>query len=185
MKKYKTIEVNAYEEMLKQISISNELDFENYDLLIYGGGGQDRKFYTELKTNPKYELLWTGWAGPKWTKFLSFIPGQSGLIKILEQSSFYELYYELAANSVSDVIYIKKELTEKLTEEVKNKTWKMNFESFTEKEPNSFVLTSEADETIKENGKEKFLYNYTIGSGLNQSLKNMITRKNKNATQHR
>ncbi len=35
--------------MLKEISASNEIDFENYDLLIYGGGEQDRKFYSELK----------------------------------------------------------------------------------------------------------------------------------------
>ena len=183
MNKYKTIEVNEYEKMLKEISTSNKIDNDNYDLLIYGSGGQDRKFYSELKTNPKYEVLWTGWSGPKWTKFLSFIPGQAGLVRIVKQDSFYELYYELAAYSVSDAIYIRKELTKELTEQVKSKTWRMNFETFTEKELNSFVLTSEANETIKENGKEKLLYDYKFGNGLNQSLKNIITRKNENATQ--
>ena len=112
-------------------------------------------------------------------KILSFIPGQAGLVRILEQSSFHELYYELAAYSVSEAIYIRKELTEELTAQVKNKTWRMNFESFTEKELKSFVLTSEADETITENGREKYYYNYVFGPELNKSLKNIITRKNK------
>lgn len=183
MKKYKTIEVNDYEKMLKEISASNELDFDNFDLLIYGGGGQDKKYYSELRTNLKYELLWTGWSGPKWAKFLSFIPGQSGLIRILEQSAFYDLYYELAASSVSDVIYVRKELTEKIIEQVKKNTWKVNFESITENELNSFVLTSEANETIKKKGKEMFLYDYSFGSELNQTLQDIIIRKNKNATQ--
>ena len=84
MNKYKTIEVNDYEQMLKEISATNVLNFEKHDLLIFGSGGQDRKCCSELKTNPKYELLWSGWSGPKWTKFLSFIPGQAGLVKILD-----------------------------------------------------------------------------------------------------
>lgn len=184
MRKYKTIEVNDYEEMLNEISNSNEIDFDNFDLLIYGGGGQEKKFYSELKTSPKYKVLWSGWPGPKWTKFLSFIPGQSGLVKILEQGAFYELYYELATLSVSDVIYVKKTLTNSITEQVKKYTWKVNFEKILENEPNSFVLTSETDQTIKENGKEKFLYDFTLGSELNEKLKNIINRKNKNDTQH-
>ncbi|MGV6832044.1 MAG: hypothetical protein ACWA5P_10865 [bacterium] len=177
MKRFKTIEVREYEKMLKEISCTNLLDNDNYDLLIYGGGGQDRKFYNKLKNNPKCEVLWTGWSGPKWSKFLSFIPGQAGLLKILQQDYFYEIYYELAAYSVSDVIYIRKELTKELCEQVITNTWKMNFNAFTEGELYSFVLTSEADQIIKENGQEKFFYNYKFGSGLNQSLKKIITRE--------
>ena len=56
MSKYKTIEISEYEKMLKEISITNEIDNDNYDLVIYGSGGQDRKFYTELKNNPKYGM---------------------------------------------------------------------------------------------------------------------------------
>ncbi|MCK7590745.1 hypothetical protein M0G43_09180 [Subsaxibacter sp. CAU 1640] len=182
MNKYKTIEVNDYEKMLKEISATNALDFEKHDLFIFGSGGQDRKFYSELRTNPKYEVLWSGWSGPKWTKFLSFIPGQAGLVRILDQSSFYELYNELAVYSVSDAIYLRKQLTDELTQQVKNKTSSINFESFLENEPISSVLTSETNDTLIENGKEKFLYEYIFGRELNQSLKNMIRRKNEDAT---
>ena len=42
MKKFKTIEISEYEEMLKEISISKDIELDNYDLLIYGGGGQNK-----------------------------------------------------------------------------------------------------------------------------------------------
>lgn len=180
MKKFKTIEISEYEKMLKEISTSKNIELDNYDLLIYGGGGQNKNFYAALKANPNYEVLWSGWAGPKWAKFLSFIGGESGLVRIVKQSSFYELYDELAAHSVSEAIYIKKELTEKLTEEVKNKIWRVNFDPFIVKEQNSFVITSEADETIWENKQEKYFYDYTLSTKIKQSLKKMITRENKN-----
>ena len=98
---------------------------------------------------------------------ISFIHSRDrqGLVKNSRtETLFYELYYELAAYSVSDAIYIRKELTKELTEQVSSKTWRMNFESFIENEPNSFILTTEADETINENGKDKLLYDYKFGN---------------------
>lgn len=177
MNNYKTIEINDYEQMLREISISNEINLDDYDLLIYGGGGQDKKYYSELRTNRKYEVLWTGWAGPKWTKFLSLIPGQAGLVRILEQSAFNELYTKLAAYSVSDAIYIRKELTDKIIKQAKNNTWKVNFESITQTDLNSFILTSEIDQSLIENGKEMYLYDYSFSSKINQALKDIIVRK--------
>lgn len=52
MRKYKTIEVKDYEQMLKEISVSKSIDLENFDLLIYSGGGQGKRYYSDLKTNP-------------------------------------------------------------------------------------------------------------------------------------
>ncbi|WP_161889307.1 hypothetical protein [Pontibacter russatus] len=42
MRKYKTIEVEDFEKMLEEISNSKSIDLINFDLLIYGGGGQDK-----------------------------------------------------------------------------------------------------------------------------------------------
>ncbi|MCB0632837.1 MAG: hypothetical protein R2824_05285 [Saprospiraceae bacterium] len=179
MKKYKTIEVSDYELMLKEISNADSLNLESSDLLLYGSGGQDRGFYRNLKTNKNCELLWTGWSGPKWSSIFSFIPGQAGLVKILDKRAFEDLYYELAVHSVSDVIYIPKKLTEQVTIEVRKKTWRANFEKFINKEPNSFLLTSEADETINKNGKEMYFYDYFLGANLDGILKEIIERKNK------
>jgi hypothetical protein len=126
MRKHKTIEVKEYEQMVKAISNSNLIALEDFDLLLYGGGGRDKKFYLDLKGNTKCEVLWTGWSGPKWSSLFSFIPGQAGLIKVLEMNLFEELYYELAAHSVSDVIYVPKELTQEIVTEVKEKNNKHN-----------------------------------------------------------
>jgi hypothetical protein len=177
MRTYKTIEVKQYEEMLKAIGRSNLIAFENFELLLYGGGGQDKKFYSDLRQNTKCEVLWTGWSGPKWSSIFSFIPGQAGLIKVLDMNVFEELYYELAAHSVSDVIYVPKELSQEIIADVKEKTWRANFESFVKRVPNSFVLTSEADETVEENGKEMYFYDYAFGSELSHLLRDIIERK--------
>ena len=163
--------------MLKAISTSDLIALGNFDLLLYGGGGQDRKLYSDLRQNTKCQILWTGWSGPKWSSIFSFIPGQAGLVKVLDMSLFEGLYYELAAHSVSDVIYVPKELTRVIIAEVREKTWRANFESFVERTPNSFVLTSEADETVTENGKEMYFYDYAFGSQLSQILRDIIERK--------
>lgn len=44
MKKYKLIEVSEYERMLNELSNSESIDLENFDLLIYGSGGKTRNF---------------------------------------------------------------------------------------------------------------------------------------------
>ena len=43
--KYKEIEVSRLNDILCFLSTSNELDLETFDILIYGGGGQSKKFY--------------------------------------------------------------------------------------------------------------------------------------------
>jgi hypothetical protein len=177
MRKYKTIEVKEYEEMLTAIASSNLIALENFDLLLYGGGGQGKKLYSELRRNTKCEVLWTGWSGPKWSSIFSFIPGQAGLIKVLDMNIFRKLYYELATHSVSDVIYVPKESTREIIEEVKEKTWRANFQSFIKRTPNSFLLTSEADETVRENGKEMYFYDYAFGYQLSHLVRDLIERK--------
>lgn len=118
MGKYKEIEVEKYEVMLEKLSKTKLLDLKNFDLLIFGGGGQDKKFYRELKNNEKCEILWSGNLGPKWLSILFFfIPGQGGIIKIKDQTFFGDLYYELAAQSVSEVCYFPKNKSKELINE--------------------------------------------------------------------
>ena len=51
MKRYKEIEVSNYAEILRRISSSKEIDLMNFDLLIYCGGGQDKKYYKDISKN--------------------------------------------------------------------------------------------------------------------------------------
>src|SRR5688500_16798491 len=98
---HKEIEVSELNAILSFLTTSTEIDLENFDFLIYGGGGQGKKFYRDLAKDKELEILWTGWSGPKWTSFLSFIPGQAGLIKLLKQSRLKTLFEDLAALNVS------------------------------------------------------------------------------------
>jgi hypothetical protein len=49
--------------------------------------------------------------------------------------------------------------------------------SFIKGTPNSFLFTSEADDTIEENGKEMYFYDYVIGPDLSDPLRDLIERK--------
>ncbi|WP_439881567.1 hypothetical protein ACSX1A_00120 [Pontibacter sp. MBLB2868] len=177
MKKYKLIEIKEYEKMLEEISVSESIELNNYDLLLYGGGGQSKKFYKNLQQNLDCQVLWTGWSGPNWSAIFSFIPGQAGLIKILNQQAFKELYYELAAYSVSEVLYVPKLLTPEIINEVRKKTWRTKFELFIDKAPESFLLTSEADEALDEKGKGMYFFDYCFGKKASKVLKDIIERK--------
>ncbi|OEJ99917.1 hypothetical protein [Roseivirga misakiensis] len=180
MRKYKTIKVSDYELMLNRISNADSLDLETHDLLLYGSGGQDRNFYRYIEANKNCELLWTGWSGPKWSSIFSFIPGQAGLLKLLDKREFKSIYYELAASSVSDAIYLPRKQTKKIVIEAQNKTWRSNFAKLLNNEPHSFLLTSEADETVNKNGDEMYFYDYFLGSNLDSTLKEIIRGKKKN-----
>ncbi|GAB3203573.1 hypothetical protein ABID22_002121 [Pontibacter aydingkolensis] len=177
MKKYKLIEIKEYEKMLSEISLSESIDLNNYDLLLYGGGGQSKSFYRNLQQNSDYQVLWTGWAGPKWSSILSFIPGQAGLIKVVNQQAFKELYYKLAAYSVSEVLYVPKSLTLEIVDDVRKKNWKIKFEKFIDKASESFLLTSEADEAVDEKGKGMYFIDYCFGEKVSTVLKDIVERK--------
>lgn len=177
MKKYKLIEIKEYEKMLEEISLSESIDLNNYDLLLYGGGGQSKSFYRNLQQNSDCQVLWTGWFGPKWSSIFSFIPGQAGLIKVVKQQAFKELYYNLAANSVSEVLYVPKSLTPEIVDDVRKKNWKIKFEKFINKAPESFLLTSEADEAVDEKGKEMYFIDYCFGEKASTVLKDIVVRK--------
>ncbi|WP_161889306.1 hypothetical protein [Pontibacter russatus] len=95
------------------------------------------------------------------------------------------MYYELAAYSVSDAIYIPKSFTKAVVDEVINKTWKARFDKFTDLAPSSFVLTSEADEVIEEKGKNMCFYDYYFGTEVNPSLIEIIERRKEKRTHNK
>lgn len=177
MMKYKLIEIKEYEQMLNEISVSESIDLNNYDLLLYGGGGLSKSFYKKLQGNSDCQVLWTGWSGPKWFAIFSFIPGQAGLLKVVNQQAFKELYYDLAAYSVSEVLYVPKSMTPEIVNEVRKKTWRTKFEAFIDRAPDSFLLTSEADEAIDKKGKGMYFFDYYFGKETSKALKDLIKRK--------
>jgi hypothetical protein len=101
-----------------------------------------------LRSDPEIEILWTGWCGPKWTSFLSFIPGQAGLVKVLNQSRLKPLYEDLASHSVSDLCYVPKDFTEMIKQAVNSGPSSHDSKKILENEINFLYLQCEMDQTI-------------------------------------
>lgn len=172
---YRKISVVKLESILKALSIPGTLDLTRYDLLIYGGGGQSRSYYNNLRGDPEVEILWTSWCGPKWTSFLSFIPGQAGLVKVLKPSRLKPLFEDLASHSVSDLYYIPKPLTVKIHNEVSKRPTSHNSKKILENEVSFLHLQCEMDQTVITNGEECYLFNVTMGSDLSGDLKALFS----------
>lgn len=174
--RYKEISVTKLELILEELSPSSNLNLNEYDLLIYGGGGQSRSFYNNLSKGHEVEILWTGWCGPKWTSFLSFIPGQAGLLKVLKQDRLKPLYEELASHSVSDLYYVPKQLTGKILNAVREYPTLHDPKKVLKNEVSFLFMQCEMDQTVITNGQECYLFDVAMGSELSADLKALFSR---------
>jgi len=166
--RYKEISVTRLESILEDLSTPGKLNLNDYDLLLYGGGGQSKSFYNNLSKDPEVEILWTGWCGPKWTSFLSFIPGQAGLLKVLNQGRLKTLYEDLASHSVSDLYYVPKALTGKIKQAIVNAPSSHDSKKILENEISFVYIQCEMDETVLTNGVENFLIDIAMGRAVNR-----------------
>jgi hypothetical protein len=173
--RYKEIPVSEMNLMLQTLSTAGVLDLTDYDLLVYGGGGQSKAYYLELGNDPDVEIMWTGWSGDKWTSFLSFIPGEAGLVKVLNRSRLKSLFEDLASHSVSDLYYVPKELTEKIKQAVVRQPSSHRAEKILENETRFLYLQAEMDQTVITNGDECYLLDIAIGSNLPHDLKALFS----------
>ncbi len=173
--KYKEISVTKLDSILEALSTSGNLDLKDYDLLIYGGGGQSKSFYNNLNKDPEIEILWTGWCGPKWSSFLSFIPGQAGLLKVLKQDRLKALYVGLAAHSVSDLYYVPNAVTEKIKQAVINAPSSHDSKEILQNEMSFVYLQCEMDETAISNGEECYFFDFAIGPNLPDEVKALFS----------
>lgn len=173
--KYKEIPVTKMESILVALSTPGQLNLNEYDLLLYGGGGQRKSFYNNLREDSEIEILWTGWCGPKWSSFLSFIPGQAGLLKVLNQGRLKTLYEDLASHSVSDLYYVPKALTEKIRQAVVSAPSSHDSKKILQNEMSFIYIQCEMDETVISNGVENFLFDIMIGPELSEEVKALFS----------
>lgn len=83
---------------------------DKYQILIHGQGGQPTFFYRKLKVEKEIELIWTGWSGPRWSSIFSFIPGQSGLVRLKNKNRLKEFCSEIGALSFCTIYFVTKDL---------------------------------------------------------------------------
>ncbi|HYF68773.1 MAG TPA: hypothetical protein VD884_11600 [Ohtaekwangia sp.] len=173
--RYKEIPVTKLESILEALSAPGTLNLHDYDLLVYGGGGQSRSYFNNLSNDTEVEILWTGWCGPKWTSFLSFIPGQAGLVKLLKPTRLKPLFEDLASHSVSDLYYVPKALTERIKQAVISGPSSHDFKKILESEMSFLYLQCEMDETVMRNDEECYLFDIAIGQKLPDNVKALFS----------
>ena len=173
--KYKEIPVTKMESILEALSTPGQLNLNEYDLLLYGGGGQSKSFYNNLREDSEIEILWTGWCGPKWSSFLSFIPGQAGLLKVLNQGRLKTLYEDLASQSVSDLYYVPKKLTEEIRQAVMSAPSSHDSKKILEHEMSFIYMQCEMDETVITNGVENFLIDIAMGAEVSPEIRALFS----------
>lgn len=134
---YDTVDVIL--DKLTDYSLTND----KYQILILGQGGQPRSFYRQLKSEKDIEVLWTGWSGPAWTLIFSFIPGQSGLVKLKNRKRLKEFYNEIGAQSFCGLCFVDKDTEEKIVKRVINR--ERGIENLIESSQENFMLDIDFD----------------------------------------
>ena len=117
---------------------------DKYEVLIYGQGSQPKSFYRKLKIEKDIELLWTGWSGPTWTLIFSFIPGQSGLIRLKNKKRLKEFYNDIGAQSFCALCFVDKDSEAEIIEWVTKKN-KREIHELIENSENNFMLDIDFD----------------------------------------
>lgn len=135
---YKTVDTML--DKLTDYSMTND----KYQVLIYGQGGQPKSFYRKLKSEKDIELLWTGWSGATWTLIFSFIPGQSGLIRLKNKKRLKEFYTDIGAQSFCGLCFVDKDGEDEIIRRVKNKD-KREIQELIETSDDNFMLDIDFD----------------------------------------
>jgi len=172
--KYKLIEVSELDNILTSLTMATEIDLENFDLLVYCGGGQSKKFYRELASDSQLEILWTGWGGPAWAAILSFIPGQAGLIRLLKQGRLKTLFEELAVSSVSYLCYVPKGLTTIIKTDIERSAYSHNPLKILGNQNEFLFIQAEMDDTVIRKSKEFYVFDYEIGVNAHPKIRNLF-----------
>jgi hypothetical protein len=143
MKYQKEIEFEKVDLILDRLT-DYSLTNDKYQILIYGQGSQPKSFYRKLKSEKDIELLWTGWSGPTWTLIFSFIPGQSGLVKLKNKKRLKELYNEIGAQSFCALCFVDKDTENEIIKRV-TKNDKREISELIESSESNFMLDIDFD----------------------------------------
>jgi|GEM_PF-1427204 len=174
------ITVDLMEDIIESLPNLKALRSTSHSILIHGMGGQTRSFYNALRKNRNVELLWTGWSSNVWwTYLLSFIPGQAGLIKVIDLRQLDTFFFDIGQNSMCGLYFIPNSTVDKIVEEVKKKNGNGNFENIFKNEKNYFLLTVDIDFQGGHKTGEIFYRELIMGENLDTEIKQKLTQTEK------
>jgi hypothetical protein len=175
MKYEREIELEKVDAILDKLTDYSQTS-DKYQVLIYGQGGQPKSFYRKLKVEKDIELLWTGWSGPTWTLFFSFIPGQSGLIRLKNKKRLKEFYNDIGAQSFCALCFVDKETEKEIIERVTKKDKREMYELIEGSESN-FMLDIDFDYHGGQRDGEVVYYGAYVGQRVDQTIVKLLSEE--------
>jgi hypothetical protein len=169
---YTQVEISRFNQILNRLSDDSMIDLTRFDLIVYGGGGQHKRFYAELKTDPDLEIIWNRSSVPKWLRFFSFFPAEAGLIRVLNPMRLRPLFEELGALSKSEIFYIPRELTHRMAEKMFRK--ERNVLDILEDHDEYLYLRAQLDDFVQHEPDCYFLYDYRLGPATAAVIKTVF-----------
>lgn len=170
------IEVNLLEDIVKTLPHLTAIHSADNCILIHGMGDKPKSFYRQLRQNKNAELLWTGWSSNIWwTYLLSFIPGQSGLTKVLNRQHIDSLYLNIGRQSMCGLYFIPNNKIDSVLEDIKKTRGRHISDSFAN-EQNYFLLTVDFDFHGGDRDGQIFYRQLLMGDSLNTEIKKALTK---------
>ena len=167
---------DTMEEIIKTLPTIAAIHSQSHTVLIYGMGGQPKSFYRNLRNNRDVELLWTGYSSNVWwTYLLSFIPGQSGVMKVLDRQQIDNLFFEIGSQSKAGLYFVPNNKVAHITTEIEKNRADADIESILGKEENYFLLTVDFD-TEYEVNSDKFYRSFVYGPDLDNAIRTVGIR---------
>ncbi len=168
--------IELLEEILNILPSLPGFSSPNHTVLIHGMGGQSRSFYRMLQKETYLQLLWTNHSINSWWAFLfRFIPGESGLIKVLNRELTNQLFLEIGAQSVAGLYFVPNNQVTRILNEIKQNRYQANIESLLSEEDSYFLLRANFD-TEYEVNSDKHYRNLIYGNKLDAEIKNLLLR---------
>lgn len=171
------VEVDLMEDIIKELPKLTALHSEDHSILLHGLGGQTKYFFRELKKIESVEVLWTGWSDNVWwTYLLSFIPGQAGLIKVVDRKKLDEIYLDLGANIMCGLYFIPNRKVQPILDRTRKERIS-SVRDILDDETNYFLLTVDFGYHGGDRDGEIFYRHVIIGEDLDEELRRTLERK--------
>lgn len=168
------IEIQVLENMLAALSKLNVISSADFTLLIHGMGSQTRSFYRELRTNESVEVIWSGWCSKVWWSYLfSFIPGQAGLVKVLDRKKLNPLYLEIGAQSMCGLYFVPNKKVEIIIDKVINER-SFDVSDILKDEKNYFLLVVDFDYRSETRDGEVYYRDFIVADNVGEEVKTLL-----------
>jgi hypothetical protein len=147
---------------------------QKHTVLIHGMGGQTKLFYRTLRTEKSLDLLWTDFSSNSWWTFLlSFVPGQSGLVQVIDRHRIDSLFLDIGSQSTAGLYFVPNHKTNEILKDVVQNRDQADIASILTEENDYFLLTVNFD-TEYEVNSDKFYRQFIYGDNLNSEIRDVL-----------